>query len=70
MEQVVVLQDADRAGPLQRRQGGLERTAQRVVERQQPGSLARPEKEVGKPFSPVGKGANRQCLGRGHAWNI
>ena len=62
MEQVVVQQDAHRAGPFERRQRGLDRAAEGVVEGQQAGRLAGPEHEVGQPFGPVGEGADDQRL--------
>ncbi len=66
MEQVVILKDSDRAGPLQRGQRGLHRAPQRVVEGEQPGRLTRPKHEVGQAFGPIGEGADDEGLRRGH----
>ena len=60
VQQIVVLQDPHRTGPLERRERGLDRTAERVVERQQARRLAGAEHEVRQPFGPVGEGANDQ----------
>ena len=63
MQQIVVEQNAHRAGPLERGQRGLDRAAERVVEREQPRRLAGPQNEVGQPFGSIGEGADDQRLG-------
>ena len=63
MQQIVVEQDPDGTGPLERGQRGLDRAAQRVVEREQPWGFPGAQDEVGQAFSSIGEGANHQRLG-------
>ena len=67
VQEIVVQQNADRAGPFEGREGGFHRTAERVVEGQHPRRLARAEDEVRQAFRPIGEGAHDQGLRRGHA---
>ncbi len=46
VEQVVILENADGSGPLQRCQRGLYRASERIVERQESGRLTGPKHKV------------------------
>ena len=70
MQQVVLLKDADRSGPLQRSQRGFYRASQRVIKGQEPRGFTGPKHEMGKTFGPIGEGAHDEGLRSGHGVNI
>jgi hypothetical protein len=66
VEQIILLENAHGPGPLECGQSSLDRTAQGVIERQESGSLSSTKDEVRQSLGSIGKGADRECLWRGH----
>ena len=66
VQQIIIGQQADRSGPLERCQRGFDRTARRVIEGEQSGSLICAKQQVRETFGAVEEGSYRQRPGRRH----
>jgi hypothetical protein len=66
VQQIIIGQEADRSGPLERSQRGFDRTAGRVIEGEQSGSLIRAQQQVRETLGAVEEGSYRQRPGRRH----
>ncbi len=70
VEQVVVGEDPDHPGPLERSEEGLGRAADGVVEGEQPRGLARAPDAMREGLSPVGERPDREGRGDRHVGMI
>jgi hypothetical protein len=70
MNEVIVLENPDDAGPFQGSQGSIDGATGHVIERQEPGGFTGPDHEMPEGFGPVSEGPDGESFTRRHTLKI